>query len=348
MESLQHGLMTAGARLNDLTGYTGIEALKRSIDVQEAQCGTLLDAVRRGRRDYEAAVARRSDGQREVNDLLQRRASWRGEDVERFTALFKESHALESGEALAKDTLAAKESELDKARTGLINLILARYHEEQIWSDKIRRASTWGTWGLVGFNVVLFVVVQLGLEPWKRRRLVGSFEDKVRQVVLEEQAMQRAAVADAGEATHVVETAAEASLAAEAVLDVAAIDTVDNELGAGVLQSTSGPDSEQSRVADLQLAVEDESMSWRDLPQAGTSAALSFATRRMLHTLRVAAATCERHGRRMADEVTSTTRWLLSERTCGLRMEDVTASCFASGVLGVLLGLMLAPAFTVR
>jgi hypothetical protein len=35
----------------------------------------------------------------------------------------------------------------------------------------------------MGFNVVLFVVVQLGLEPWKRKRLVGSFEDKVKQAI---------------------------------------------------------------------------------------------------------------------------------------------------------------------
>lgn len=42
------------------------------------------------------------------------------------------------------------------------------------------------TWGLLGFNVLLFVVVQLWLEPWKRRRLVGGFEEKVREVIQEE------------------------------------------------------------------------------------------------------------------------------------------------------------------
>lgn len=35
----------------------------------------------------------------------------------------------------------------------------------------------------MGFNVFLFLVVQLGLEPWKRRRLVGSFEDKVKSAL---------------------------------------------------------------------------------------------------------------------------------------------------------------------
>lgn len=74
----------------------------------------------------------------------------------------------------------------DEVQTKLSRSILSRYHEEQIWSDKIRRASTWVTWGLMGFNVLLFVVVQLWLEPWKRRRLVGGFEEKVREVIQEE------------------------------------------------------------------------------------------------------------------------------------------------------------------
>lgn len=38
----------------------------------------------------------------------------------------------------------------------------------------------------MGFNVLLFVVVQLWLEPWKRRRLVGGFEQKVKEVIQEE------------------------------------------------------------------------------------------------------------------------------------------------------------------
>lgn len=60
---------------------------------------------------------------------------------------------------------------------------MGRYHEEQIWSDKIRRASTWGTFALMGVNVLLFVVVQIGLEPWRRNRLVRGFEEKVKEVV---------------------------------------------------------------------------------------------------------------------------------------------------------------------
>jgi sensitive to high expression protein 9, mitochondrial len=72
-----------------------------------------------------------------------------------------------------------------------------RYHEEQIWSDKIRRASTWGTFALMGVNVLLFVVVQIGLEPWRRKRLVKGFEEKVKEVVGQSQISQNDAINNA-------------------------------------------------------------------------------------------------------------------------------------------------------
>jgi DNA primase large subunit len=77
-----------------------------------------------------------------------------------------------------------------------------RYHEEQIWSDKIRRASTWGTFALMGINVALFVVVQIGLEPWRRKRLVRGFEEKVKEVVGQSQVAQNDTINNAIQRSH--------------------------------------------------------------------------------------------------------------------------------------------------
>jgi She9 / Mdm33 family len=35
----------------------------------------------------------------------------------------------------------------------------------------------------MGVNVLLFVVVQVGFEPWRRKRLVRGFEEKVKEAV---------------------------------------------------------------------------------------------------------------------------------------------------------------------
>ena len=88
------------------------------------------------------------------------------------------------------------EKEAEEAAAKLSACILARYHEEQIWSDKIRRMSTWGTWGLMGVNVLLFLIFQIGVEPWRRKRLVKGFEDKVMEALEREGSVPDGSSAD--------------------------------------------------------------------------------------------------------------------------------------------------------
>ncbi|KAH0569241.1 hypothetical protein GP486_000058 [Trichoglossum hirsutum] len=140
-------------------------------------------AVRKAKDDYSNAISQRSASQREVNELLQRKHAWSAADLERFTSLYRSDHANEQAETAAQSALADAERIADEAATRLSKSILARYHEEQIWSDKIRRMSTWGTWGLMGVNVLLFLVFQIGVEPWRRKRLVRGFEEKVKEAL---------------------------------------------------------------------------------------------------------------------------------------------------------------------
>lgn len=101
-------------------------------------------------------------------------------------------HTNEQAVQEAATRLADTEREAEHAASKLSSSILSRYHEEQIWSDKIRRMSTWGTWGLMGVNVLLFLVFQFGFEPWRRARLVNGFEEKVLKA-LEKQKLAQSA-----------------------------------------------------------------------------------------------------------------------------------------------------------
>jgi len=101
-------------------------------------------------------------------------------------------HSNEQAVQEAAQKLADAEREAETAAGKLSSSILSRYHEEQIWSDKIRRMSTWGTWGLMGVNVLLFLVFQFGFEPWRRRRLVHGFEEKVREALEKEKEVRLA------------------------------------------------------------------------------------------------------------------------------------------------------------
>jgi sensitive to high expression protein 9 len=131
---------------------------------------------------YEEAVQKRSDSQREVNSLLERKSTWTDTDVSRFTVLVRQDHALEQEEARAKAAVAHTEDEVEREFSALMRTILARYHEEQVWSDKIRSVSTYGQLAVLGVNVLVFVLAIALVEPWKRRRLTQAFEREVREM----------------------------------------------------------------------------------------------------------------------------------------------------------------------
>ncbi|KAG9234623.1 mitochondrion biogenesis protein-like protein [Amylocarpus encephaloides] len=179
MDNLQGNIFIASQRINDLTGYSGIEELKEKIIELEKRVSGAQALVRSSRAAYKTTVAERAATQREVTGLLARKDTWNPADLERFTALYRMDHSNEQAVQDAATKLADAEREGEHAGSKLSSNILSRYHEEQIWSDKIRRMSTWGTWGLMGVNVLLFLVFQFGFEPWRRRRLVRGFEEKV-------------------------------------------------------------------------------------------------------------------------------------------------------------------------
>ncbi|KAL1981122.1 hypothetical protein VTN96DRAFT_3056 [Rasamsonia emersonii] len=218
MDNLQSNIFIVGQRLNDLTGYSAIEKLKKEIESHEARVREARSVVRKAKEAYSAAINRRSASQREVNELLQRKHAWSPADLERFTSLYRSDHANEVAEAEAQQALAEAEREVEEATAQLNRSILSRYHEEQIWSDKIRRMSTWGTWGLMGVNVLLFLIFQVLVEPWRRRRLVKGFEEKVKEAIENEAAATRAIAAGAvASVSPSVDVAADSPAAAEQV-----------------------------------------------------------------------------------------------------------------------------------
>ncbi|THV04463.1 hypothetical protein K435DRAFT_649227 [Dendrothele bispora CBS 962.96] len=171
-----------GAQLNKVTGYEEIEALKLQVVEQETRINQSRQAAREAKLRYEKAVEQRSNSQREVNDLLQRKSSWTDYDVSRFTTLVREDHHFEQEETRAKVAVDEAEAAVEKEFTELTRSILARYHEEQVWSDKIRSASTYGQLAVLGLNLAVFVLAIVLVEPWKRKRLAQTFEKKIEEM----------------------------------------------------------------------------------------------------------------------------------------------------------------------
>jgi sensitive to high expression protein 9 len=144
----------------------------------EKQMQTLREVVRSAKAAYDEAVSIRAVSQSSVNSLLERKHAWTDSDVSRFATLVRADHT--SNLAVANSSAALAEAELaaDKAFSELMQAILRRYHEEQVWSDKIRSVSTYAN--LVGLviNLVVFLGAVAVVEPWKRRKLVQKLEKR--------------------------------------------------------------------------------------------------------------------------------------------------------------------------
>lgn len=177
---LERKLGEVGGKINRATGYEGIERLRLGVGEREKALLEVRELASAAKKVYGNAVALRAVSQREVNDLLSRKSSWSSPDVMRFTELVQQDHANERAEALAKEAMDKGEDAVEKGFSDLMQAILERYHEEQVWSDKIRSLSTYGSLAITSLNVFLFIVTILLVEPWKRRRLVEGVEERLR------------------------------------------------------------------------------------------------------------------------------------------------------------------------
>lgn len=188
-----------GRELNKVTGYGEIESLKRQVAEQgvsstninhssyqasevEQRIKVTRETAREAKAEYERAVIQRAKSQRDVNDLLSRKGSWTDEDVVRFTALVRQDHVFEQAETSAKLKVEEIEDAVEREFSELMRAILNRYHEEQVWSDKIRSASTYGSLTVLGLNMLVFLLAIIVVEPWKRKRLAQTFEKKVEEL----------------------------------------------------------------------------------------------------------------------------------------------------------------------
>lgn len=135
--------------------------------------------VKSAKHAYEDAVLTRSTTQQSVNALLERKHSWTDKDVADFTNLVRSDHGSRNAVTTTSEDLKQAELAVDKAFTALMQSILERYHEEQVWSDKIRSVSTWASIVALAANLIVFVGAIALVEPWKRRRLVQGLEERI-------------------------------------------------------------------------------------------------------------------------------------------------------------------------
>lgn len=112
----------------------------------------LQEEKSRARTVYVEAVAQRSSAQRQTNDLLSRKSTWNDADLVQYTKLLHSEHANAKAEEKAERDYEEAEAAVERGFDELIRSVMNRYHEEQIWSDRIRSVSTYASIGLGVLN----------------------------------------------------------------------------------------------------------------------------------------------------------------------------------------------------
>ena len=168
-------------KINIYTGtdYANIQKLRESIQDLEGSLRSHHENVTSTKVAHKAALSTQRTHQKEVVQLLERKHSWSDSDMERYMGLIRSEHANERAVETAQHEVVAAERSLEEARQELERKERKMYHEEQIWSDTIRRNSTWVTFGLMGFNVILLLTQIIAVEPWRRERLVREMRTAI-------------------------------------------------------------------------------------------------------------------------------------------------------------------------
>ena len=207
----------ASQQINTYTGtdFSGIEALRNEIVAQEKQVKARHAAVTAQKDKHMEAHVKQASSQKEIVSLLERKSSWLQSDLERYMTLVRSEHLDEQAVQKAKEDLAEAERDLEDTRAMLEKLERKQYHEEQIWSDTIRRNSTWVTIGLMGVNIFLLLAQIIFFEPYRRRKIVREMKE-----ALDERGMAGPGVLQAASPSEVMKQVAEAEKPKEVPVEV--------------------------------------------------------------------------------------------------------------------------------
>ncbi|CAD6914448.1 unnamed protein product [Tilletia controversa] len=195
--------LEAERRLNDLgakwsrfSGYDSIEELKRAVLELEIRLNKARSNLDESKRAYVDSVGLRSNSQRQINDLLSRKSSWSENDLSQYTTLLRSEHSQNRSETDSQARYEQAEQELQSAFDELVRAVMRRYHEEQIWSDKVRNASSYASIIVAGLNILIFTIAIIFVEPYKRRKLAETFEKRLLEGEAQSRALIQATIED--------------------------------------------------------------------------------------------------------------------------------------------------------
>jgi sensitive to high expression protein 9 len=188
-QKLQESFWNAGSTLNKVTGYDLVQERKNRVLEKDKDVIQKREEFKLAKEEYERLIELGKQMQRDLDHLRERKRIQSIDDINQITKLYESLLSLESQEKEAKLKYQKATEGFEKAQVEYLNEMRERYVEEQMFSDKIRQTSTWWTWGLISTHLFLFLVINLIIEPRKRRKLKQEMQELVQEASIKEQEM---------------------------------------------------------------------------------------------------------------------------------------------------------------
>ena len=142
------------------SGTHEILQLKNRVNNSSIEFDTKQHQVTQARILLDRALQSFENSQLQHTQLLSNRDRWTPSQALEFAKLLEKEVAIRAELETAKKSVTTLETQQIHAMNTYMNDLRKRYTEEQLWQEKWRVYSTYGTWGLLILNSVVFLISQ--------------------------------------------------------------------------------------------------------------------------------------------------------------------------------------------
>ena len=142
---------------NEKSGWTQVEHLKNAITSLEDGLRAQQDAFKHVRAELDEANSTHRTVQNEISTLAAAKHSWTDVQFKQYQDLLQQERALQQKLVQLQHRSRNAEDGVDLALRDLMEGLRKRFHEEQLWTDRIRQLSMWSTIGILFANSLIFL-----------------------------------------------------------------------------------------------------------------------------------------------------------------------------------------------
>ena len=172
------------AFFSETSGENEIYALKQKVNEVSQRFDFATRTVANARSQARTLQDQYEDLQKEHMNLMMRRENWSESDITKFAEVTSNEVKVKRALDEARTSLQKSEEEQEVRQLEYMDAVRMRYHEEQIWQDKWRVISTYGTWILIGLNSIIFIGGQV-FHQMREQARIETLEDLLNEKLAE-------------------------------------------------------------------------------------------------------------------------------------------------------------------